>query len=107
MKVSVKISTQYGIRENKGYAVGMFVVHRVGNLPIECSDSKWGITHVGTGLNACDGPTKDCCMHAARRLRDLGVNWDFSDPKAVYSFRKATWQKIRVIRASCAHGGYA
>ena len=109
MKVSVKILTRSGMKEAKGYAVGPFVVHRVpnhffGGLGII---HKWGVTHAEIGASAATGPTKSCCLHAARRLRDVGADWVFTDMEEVKSFKKSILKKIRVICDACARGGYA
>lgn len=95
-------------QEVTGEVVGPFVVHRMAGSGMRlASGAKWGITHAATGFNAAHGPTKGCCMHAARRMRDVGCDWSFTSPEAVKSFAREHREAIHVIRAACAMGGEA
>jgi len=92
----------------KGEKVGPFVVHRMSNIVrMDWSHPKWGVTHAQTGFSAAAGPTKRCCMHAARRLRDIGMDWDFTDPATCLKWPSQHMKKIRVIRDACEKGEVA
>jgi len=109
MKAEVKIT---GLGENtvvNGDVVGPFVVHSLRGIQLYSGVriAKWGVTHAATGYNAAYGPTKVCCMHAARRLRDVDVDWSFTDPAEVRKFAESSMEQITVIRAACAVGGEA
>jgi hypothetical protein len=91
-----------------GYVVGPFVVHDMRRTSMQLeSGARWGVTHAATGLNAAFGPTKSCCMHAARLMRDIGVDWSFTSKDAVKLFSKEHLQAIQIIRIACAAGGEA
>ena len=109
MNTRVMLALRIGKEEVDGVSIGPFVVHRMDNRWVDCSDinHKWGVTHASTGYSASYGPTKACTEHAARRLRDVGVDWNFTDPNTVKTFPKAQINKIRVIRVACAQGGFA
>ena len=109
MIVKLMIATRGSPVGHSGALIGPFVVHRMDECFINRSVSlqKWGVTHAATGYSAAFGPTKACCESAAKRLSEVGVNWDFTDPMAVKEFRKDKLKAIGVIRAACAQGGFA
>ena len=108
MKGFVKLCGDRGDSFAKGEVVGPFVVHAMrGTQMIIKSGAEWGITHTATGLNVAFGPTKSCCMHAARLLRDVGCDWSFKSKEAVKSFSEDHLRAIHIIRAACTAGGEA
>ena len=105
-KVDVKIKGPGCDVTAKGYAVGPFVVHKLLDAWMNnfFDTQYWGVTHAATGCSAACGPTKSSCMRAARRLRDVGVDWDFENPSAVKDFPAEKIDAICVIRALSERG---
>lgn len=106
MKTVITVWTENGPKRIEADLIGPFAVHRLSH---DCyvDGAKWGVTHKATGFSAATGPTKACCMHAARALRNVHVDWNFDKSEAVKGFGELELSQIGVIRAACAQGGEA
>jgi hypothetical protein len=103
MKQRITVASLNGPREIDAHRIGPFSVHRFGTV-VSFGGMKWGVTHNLTGCTAAQGPTKKACMHAARRLRNVGADWSFTDPMEAKNISKELRKKIRVVCAACSQG---
>lgn len=107
--ISVKVATSQGIQaiESKGKRVGPFLVHQQKEISGFLFKG-WTITHVATGYTACsDIPNKHSAVHAAKRLSELPVSWEFDSHLAVKEWPETVKQQIVVIRVAAKSGGEA
>jgi|GEM_PF-4798429 len=107
MKTEVTLATSAPATAS-GEQVGPFVVHLMGNIVLwDWTKRKWGVTHAQTGFSVASGPTKQCCMRAARRLRDIGMDWDFRDTDTCREWARPFMAQIKFIREMCSKGEMA
>lgn len=76
-----------------GERVGEFVVHR----GIESKSGQWVATHPGTGWAVITAPTKEVACWGARRLSSLGMDWDFTEPRAPYAWPDDVLKEIYAV----------
>ncbi len=87
-----------------GVKVGYFVIHRgTGN-----KKGKWVATHPTTGMAAVTAPIKEVAEWAARRLSDLGVDFDaITTIEQSKALDPAILQEIYLITGAARMGGMA
>ncbi|KAF1006761.1 MAG: hypothetical protein GAK28_02437 [Luteibacter sp.] len=102
VKVTVR-GTQFDT-EVVGDPIGYFVVHR----GVFDRKGKWVATHPATGCAAVTAPTREVAEWAARRLSDLGVDFDEIDTiEKSKALDPSVLNEIYLITGAARLGGMA
>jgi hypothetical protein len=104
MKVKVTIRGTQFSRQVLGEKIGYFVVHR----GTDNKKGKWVATHPETGMTAVTAPTKEVAEWGARRLSELGIDFDeITTIEQTKDIDPDLLQEVYVITGAARLGGMA